>query len=171
MNNSHAQNRDGLAGEHALTDIGQLVLLVVFLGIWISDSFVAHYSVFAAKYVPLVVRLPVALALLGASASLALRAHRLIFGKAAPAGVLITSGVFSCVRHPMYLGSWLFVCALTVGTFSMASTALVLMTGLFYYRVARYEEILLLKVYGAEYRDYRSRVPMFFPFRLGAGKL
>jgi protein-S-isoprenylcysteine O-methyltransferase Ste14 len=124
MNNSHVQKRDGLAGEQSLTDIGQLVLLIVFLGTWISDSFVVHYSVFPAKYVPLVVRLPVALALLGASASLALRAHRLIFGKAASAGVLITTGVFSCVRHPMYLGSWLFFCGLTVGTFSLASAAL-----------------------------------------------
>ena len=170
MGKSHPPDHHNLAGEHAFTDGGQLILLVVFLGVWVTDSFVFHYSVLAAESVPLSVRLPVAAVILFISAYLALTAHRQVFGGDARAGGLITSGVFSLVRHPMYLGSWLFFCGLVSATLSYASAGVVLVMAVFYCYVARYEERLLIKTFGAEYQEYRTRVPMVFPLKLGKRK-
>jgi protein-S-isoprenylcysteine O-methyltransferase Ste14 len=170
MGKSHPPDHDKLAGEHAVTDGGQLILLVVFLGFWVSDSFVFRYSVSAAETIPRYVRLPVAAVILFMSAYLALRAHKQVFGADGRAGGLITSGVFSLVRHPMYLGSWLFFCGLVCATLSCASAAVVLVMAGFYYYVARYEERLLIETFGADYQEYRTRVPMVFPLKLGKRK-
>lgn len=171
MRNQHQRKHEHLAGEHAVTDMGQLILLLLFLAIWITDSFVFHYSLVLTAAVPPTVRLPAALVLLGFSAYLALTAHKLVFGAEAEAGRLVTAGVFSLVRHPMYLGSWLFFCALTAATFSLAAAGVTLITAVFYFRVARHEEKLLLLHFGAEYREYCSRVPMLFPRPFGRGRV
>ncbi|GAI19849.1 unnamed protein product, partial [marine sediment metagenome] len=44
-------------GEHPLGDIGQLVLLCLFLIIWIIDSFIMEKSTFLSDYVPLSIRI------------------------------------------------------------------------------------------------------------------
>lgn len=160
-------DRQGLAGEHAFTDIGQLILFAVFLITWITDSFLFRYSVFLAVHVPVYVRLPVGIATLAASALFALPAHKAVFDEPGRKPGVISEGVFSFVRHPMYLGSWLLCVGLVIITSSASSAAVCVVILLFYYRVAKYEEQLLLKRFGADYREYQSRVPMFFPLRLG----
>jgi protein-S-isoprenylcysteine O-methyltransferase Ste14 len=156
-----------LSGEHALTDTGQLLLLAIFLVVWITDSFFFHYSDFPAGHVTLYVRLPVSAALVTVSVLLALRAHRAVFGDSRGKTGLITTGVYSLVRHPMYCGSWLFFVGLTAATLSLASAAVSVLVFVFYYSVSRYEEKLLLSRYGDQYRNYMSRVPMLFPVKLG----
>lgn len=44
-------------GEHPYGDVGQLILLIVFLIVWLGDSFFYHKSTFLSVYVPLYVRL------------------------------------------------------------------------------------------------------------------
>ncbi len=56
--------RNDLAGEHAFSDIGQLVLFIIFIAAWILDSFVFSYSTFISDYVPLYVRVPLAIIIL-----------------------------------------------------------------------------------------------------------
>jgi protein-S-isoprenylcysteine O-methyltransferase Ste14 len=163
--------RDGLAGEHAFTDIGQLVLFAVFLITWITDSFAFRYSVFLAVHVPAYVRFPVGLATLVASAVFALSAHKAVFGQAGRKPGLISKGVFSFVRHPMYFGSWLFSVGLVIMSFSVSSAAVSIVILLFYCLVARYEELLLAGKFGVEYREYQSRVPMFLPFKFAGRRI
>jgi protein-S-isoprenylcysteine O-methyltransferase Ste14 len=170
--------RQELAGEHAMTDIGQLLLFGVFLAVWITDSFVFRYSTFAGAHVPLYVRLPVGLAALVVAALLALSAHEAVFGRAARgrgtgggarSPGLITGGPFAFVRHPMYAGSWLFSAGLAVATLSLASAGVSAVILLFYWWVARHEERILSEKFGEEYWRYRARVGMFFPRRPGRG--
>jgi len=58
------QHRSDLTGEHAFSDIGQLILLVIFLVVWITDSFVFKYSTFLTQYVSNYIRVPIALIVL-----------------------------------------------------------------------------------------------------------
>jgi protein-S-isoprenylcysteine O-methyltransferase Ste14 len=160
-------NRYGSAGEHALTDVGQLVLYAVFLATWISDSFLFRYSVFLAVHVPAYIRFPVGIATLIASALLALSAHKAVFGEPGREPGVISEGAFSFVRHPMYLGSWLLSVGLVIMTFSVSSAAVSIVIFLFYYLVAKYEELLLLEKFGVKYRKYQARVPMFLPLKFG----
>jgi protein-S-isoprenylcysteine O-methyltransferase Ste14 len=163
---AHTQHdRSELAGEHALTDAGQLILYLFFLAAWISDSFVLHYSLLGAALLPLYVRVPLGLAALAGALGLALPAHRAIFGSPDRKPGVVGEGVFSWVRHPMYIGSWLLPVGLTILTGSLASAGVCALILVFYYLVARYEEKLLLDRHGTEYRDYMARVPMFFRIR------
>ncbi len=166
-----SRNRNNLAGEHAFTDIGQLVLLAAFMATWITDSFVFHYSVFVARNIPAYVHLPVGIAILIVSAVLALSAHKAVFGKAVQKPKVITEGVYSLVRHPMYLGSWLFFFGLIIITLSLTSAAVSIVIFLFYYLVSIYEEKLLLQKFGIEYQKYQAQVPMFFPLKFGKKRL
>ncbi len=171
MTNRHkghhsSDRRQKLAGEHAFTDIGQLILLTLFLVVWITDSFIFHYADFPAQHIPLYIRLPIAAAVLILSAVLALRAHKAVFGGTAEDYRLLTDGVFKVVRHPMYLGSWLFFLGLTISTISLASAGVCVVIVLFYYRVSKSEEKLLEAKFGTEYQEYKRRVPMFFPIKV-----
>jgi protein-S-isoprenylcysteine O-methyltransferase Ste14 len=157
--------RAGLAGEHALTDVGQVVLFLAFLGIWVSDSFLFRYSLFGAA-LPLYVRIPLCAAALAGSMGLALPAHKAIFGDTHREPGVVRTGVYSRVRHPMYLGSWLVPVGLAIATGSLASIAVCGVMLAFYLYVSRCEERLLLEKHGAEYREYMARVPMLFPLRL-----
>jgi hypothetical protein len=50
--------REDLTGEHRLGDSVQLILLVIFLAVWILDSFVLGFSTFLAESVPWFIRIP-----------------------------------------------------------------------------------------------------------------
>jgi protein-S-isoprenylcysteine O-methyltransferase Ste14 len=174
MSEKHSHGQ-GLAGEHPLTDVGQMILFVVFVVTWVTDTFVFRYSVFTAASVPAFLRLSFGAATLIAAAALALSAHRTIFGVRGRNRGPISTGAFSFVRHPMYLGSWLFSAGLVIMSFSLSAAAVSIVILLFYYVMARHEELLLLEKFGVKYREYQARVPMFLPLRfakrpLGDGK-
>lgn len=166
-----SQRRDSLAGEHAFTDIGQLILLVLFLVVWVTDSFFFHYTDFPAHYISMYIRLPIGVAMLIVSAFLGLAAHKAVFGGTAEEYTLLTEGVFGVVRHPMYIGAWLFFVCLMISTLSLASALVCAVIFVFYYGVSRSEEKLLEQKFGSEYEEYRKRVPMFFPLKLEKPRL
>ena len=77
-------------------------------------------------------------------------------------GVLIQSGLYRYVRHPIYTG--IFVGGIGWGLLSENATRLLitsLLLILFYFK-ATYEEGLLQQRYEA-YAEYRKRTGMFFP--------
>jgi protein-S-isoprenylcysteine O-methyltransferase Ste14 len=166
MAESHNHGKN-LAGEHALTDIGQLILAVMFLATWIVDSFWLHVSTFPSEHVAFYIRLPLGLASLAAGLVLIQKSHKAIFETAAERSVLMTSGVYAIVRHPMYLGTILLCLGFIIATLSLLSAGVWIVIIAFYYLVSRYEEELLLLKFCDDYVDYRSRVPMMFPLKLG----
>lgn len=154
--------RDDLAGEHQWSDTGQLILLFVFLAVWIVDSFVFQFTTFLTNYVPMYVRVPVAIVFLFLSGYLAKTGLDTVFDKTATPGV-ISKGVFGVVRHPIYLGSILFYFVLLAISLSLAAVVVWIVIIVFYHIIARYEEKLLLKKFGAEYEQYMETVPMWLP--------
>jgi protein-S-isoprenylcysteine O-methyltransferase Ste14 len=79
-------------------------------------------------------------------------------------GPLVSSGPFAIVRNPLYLGNiaiWIGF-ALTARLVWLAPVILILL-GLEYHAIVRWEEQLLESRRGDEYRDYTSRVPRWFP--------
>jgi protein-S-isoprenylcysteine O-methyltransferase Ste14 len=165
-----SQRQHDLAGEHAFTDIAQLVLLAVFMAVWITDSFVFPFSGFLSARVSAFIRWPAGLAVVAVAALLAAAAHRRIFGGATRQSGVVAGGVYAIVRHPMYLGSWLFFLGLTLTTLSLATAGVLLVMLAFYLFVSRHEEKLLLAVFGSRYREYQATTPMFFPLRFRVPK-
>jgi protein-S-isoprenylcysteine O-methyltransferase Ste14 len=162
----HGLGRDG---EHPRGDLGQIILLAVFLTVWILDSFVFGFSTVPARAVPLAVRLAAAGLLFIASAGLAQKGHMVISEESLRRSRLVKDGIFARVRHPLYLAALLFYVSLAVSTASLIGMALFGGVFAFYNFIAAYEERILLDKYGDEYREYRRRVPKWIPRLRPAG--
>ncbi len=149
-------------GEHPLGDAGQLVLFLLFVAVWVIDSFFLRFSTRPAESVPLIPRIVLAGVVLVAAVMLVKAAHPIMdHGKAPPE--LVTTGVFGRVRHPLYLGCILFYLGLVLSTLSIASAAVFVLIVLFYDHIARYEERLLLGRFGEEYERYMERSGRWLP--------
>ena len=156
--------RPDLVGEHPLGDTLQVVFILVFLGVWITDSFIWHYSTFLSKHVPFYLRLIASVAIAGVAWWFTRQGLKTVFGTVREQPEVFRKGAFAVVRHPIYLGAIMFVISLVLLTFSLASAGLLLgMTG-FYIFLCRYEEKALMAFFGNDYQEYRKAVPMLFPF-------
>jgi protein-S-isoprenylcysteine O-methyltransferase Ste14 len=79
-------------------------------------------------------------------------------------GPLVTTGPFAMVRNPLYLGNiglWLGL-SLSARLTALAPFVL-LMLGLTYHAIVRWEERLLESKFGEPYRVYAARVPRWWP--------
>jgi protein-S-isoprenylcysteine O-methyltransferase Ste14 len=152
-----------LSGEYKYGDVGQIILFIVFIATMITDSFIFHYSTQYSDIVPLQLRIFFAASLLTASVILAIRSIKLVFGEENDQSDVIRHNVFNRVRHPMYLSAILLYVALFFLSFSISCALIILVIILFYHKIARYEERILLQRFGKEYKRYMDKVPMWIP--------
>ena len=166
---SHKQkrhdNRKDLIGEHTFGDNGQLILLAIFLIIWITDSFFFNYSTSLQDKIPNSIRISIGFPILIISGILAKYGLGTVFGEVREKPEIIEKSVFKIVRHPIYLSSILLYLGLTILTYSIASAVVWIVIVIFYYFISKYEEKLLIKKFGKEYKSYMERVPMLIPIK------
>jgi len=148
-------------GEHTSGDAGQLIIFILFMAAWLSDSFL-NYSNFLNQYIPLYGRIPVAVLLLALSVYMAVTGMRLVFGKNRQSGV-IRSGVFRFVRHPIYLAEILLYLGLLMFNISLAAVIIWIAGIVFLNYISRYEEKLLLARFGEDYKRYMKETGMWVP--------
>ena len=149
-------------GEHPFGHAGQLIALVLFMTVWVADSFFGHWSTFPARHVPLAVRLTLlGLALLTA-VSLVRSAASVHHLEQQPDHV-VTTGPFRRVRHPIYLGVILVYLGMGLATASLLSLAILVGIFLFYNYIAGYEEKLLSARFGQVYKEYKARTGKWVP--------
>ncbi len=160
------EGRQDLIGEHRWGDAGQLILFFLFIVIWITDSFFMKYSILSINPVSYYFRIPSAILILILSGILARKSMNIVFGEIRKKPEVIRKGVFSIVRHPMYLAAILLYLPFILWTFSMASFGLWLLIVLFYFIISKYEEKLLVQYIGDDYIAYMKEVPMWIPVRL-----
>lgn len=80
------------------------------------------------------------------------------------ADVVNSTGIYSVVRHPLYLGNffmWLGIAMLTQNV--SFSIGFILVFWLFYERVMYAEEQFLTREHGTAYTNWASQVPAFIP--------
>ena len=160
----HGDRKD-LIGEHAFGDLGQILLLIIFLIVWISDSFFLKYSTLSLDTIPNTLRLIYGLPILLISGIFAKFGLGIVFGEVREKPEIIEKGVFNIVRHPIYLGSILLYLGLILLTCSIASAILWIIIVIFYFYISKYEEKLLLNEFGKEYENYMKRVSMLIPLK------
>ena len=76
---------------------------------------------------------------------------------------IVTTGVYSIVRHPQYLGALLAHVGISIllsAAYSLLFTPLMV---LLIYLISRKEEEELTKEFGKEYENYKKKVPMLIP--------
>ncbi len=80
---------------------------------------------------------------------------------------LATTGAYSLVRHPLYLGNFLILAGFTLASGNLVVALVVLFFFLFYYPAAiRYEDRKLEGIFGDDWRAWSSNIPAMFPIRL-----
>jgi steroid 5-alpha reductase family enzyme len=85
-----------------------------------------------------------------------------LMGREMPAPVFRTLFIYRFVRHPIYLG---FIIALAAPTMSAGHLLFAAVTTACIFVGIALEERDLVGMFGDEYRRYRARVSMLFPWR------
>jgi len=163
MSTKKHEGHPHLTGEHKYGDRGQLILFFLFLGVWITDSFVFHYSNFLMAIIPDYIRLAAAGLALFSGWYLARRGIKEVFGTKREKPEVISEGVFRIVRHPIYTGALLFYLTAILSTLSLVSAAFWLLIIGFYIFICRYEERILTETFGNDYLEYKKKTGMLFP--------
>ena len=153
----------GRHGEHPYGDLGQIIILLVFIAIWILDSFVFRSSTILSPYIPIYVRVVVAGLILIAAVYLVGSGHRAVSDEVLSSPRVLTDGAFARVRHPLYLAALLFYILLIVLTLSLISLFVFAGIFIFYNFIASYEEKHLEQKFGQDYRDYKKNTPKWLP--------
>lgn len=164
MTRSHGSTgRDDLTGEHRSGDVGQLICAVVFAAVWVVDTFGLEWTTFLNKVVPVALRTTLGLVLLATSGVLALVSIRTVFGERRDPPVVIRTGLYGVIRHPMYLSEVLLYAGFLFLSMSLAAAVVWVGIVAFLRHLCRHEEGLLLDRFGDEYRSYMRDVPMWVP--------
>ncbi|MFX0210203.1 MAG: methyltransferase family protein [Candidatus Hodarchaeota archaeon] len=76
---------------------------------------------------------------------------------------IVTTGVYSLIRHPQYLGALLAHLAISIVLSAQYSLLLTPFMIVYLYLIAWKEEKELIKEFGKDYEDYKAKVPMLIP--------
>jgi protein-S-isoprenylcysteine O-methyltransferase Ste14 len=168
-------------GQHKGKRIGEILSLcsgwgffLFWAGLWFSPqprfvlpllsdlSVVFPFVNFSIPIVNLIVFVP--LFVIGAWLGIAgVKGTTLKVAETHRANKIITSGVYSSVRHPQYLGGLIAHVGITFlfsAWYSVLSTPMMV---LLVFLISRKEEKELAKEFGTEYQAYAEKVPMFLP--------
>ncbi|MBN2443169.1 MAG: isoprenylcysteine carboxylmethyltransferase family protein [Spirochaetales bacterium] len=160
---SHHEGRDDLAGEASYGDGGQLICLVIFLIVWIGDSFFLKISTFLNSYVAFYVKIPIALIFFACGGILAYIGLTIVFKEVREIPKIIDKSIFGFVRHPIYLASQLFYLGMILSTLSIFSFIIWIPIFIFHDHIASVEEKKCMNKYGEDYKDYKKRVGKWIP--------
>jgi protein-S-isoprenylcysteine O-methyltransferase Ste14 len=78
-------------------------------------------------------------------------------------GKLVTTGIYSHVRNPQYLGMLLLTFGMNVQWLTILSLLLWPLLAILYYRLAREEAKEMEEKFGEKFRKYEQNVPLFIP--------
>ncbi|MHA2285060.1 MAG: methyltransferase family protein [Candidatus Thorarchaeota archaeon] len=145
--------------------------IAFWFGVWLSpqDAFLIPIFPDATIMIPYVemqiplVHLAISLPLIAVGAWLGIKGVGETTLKAAEihrSEKVVTSGVYSKIRHPQYLGGILGITLLLSAFYSLLVTPIIVLLN---YLISWKEEKELVIEFGTEYEDYQKRVPMFLP--------
>ena len=161
MTKKEHHNRIDLIGEHRIGDAGQLISFILFILVWMCDSFIFKKTIFLNDIISLYIRAPLAMIAIGTSLFLAITSISIIFGEKRDKAEVIRKAIYGKIRHPMYVSEILLYFGLLCLSISLAATGIFLLIIIFLYWICRYEEKLLVEHFEDEYRQYMKEVPMW----------
>ena len=159
--------------EHPNSHQLQIIAFIVFFPIWLLDSFIFRFSTGLAQYILWYIRMIFAILVIITAILLMRSAEKTLFdahSEVSEKSKVIDSGVMRHVRHPLYLGVLLLYLGFVLGTFSIISFLVFIVNVIIYNILATYEEQDLERIFGAEYADYKNRVPKWIP-RISISKI
>lgn len=147
--------------EHPFNHTFQILSILLFLVIWIPDSFIFRITTFLSFYIPWFISVLIGLLVFIVGGYFANASHKEVFDSGQEG--VIDTGVYGRVRHPMYFGMMLVILGFIIATLSIATFVLWIFVFIGFDRMATYEERKLIERLGDAYREYQKRVPKWFP--------
>jgi protein-S-isoprenylcysteine O-methyltransferase Ste14 len=155
-----------LGSEYPLWDRMQIILIGSFIVVMLFDD-ISTVSFGYPSILERVSAYPIllfpAVFLIGFGVYLIKESHDAVLGKTGKPE-FVESGVYSLVRHPMYLGGLMILLGFLFLKFSLIAFAIWIVFLVLCDWMASYEEKDLLRVLGRTYADYQSRVPKWLAF-------
>jgi protein-S-isoprenylcysteine O-methyltransferase Ste14 len=148
-----------LAGEAHRSHQIQIGLFIFFLIVWILDSFLFRITPLV-YFVPFYVNIIPGLVIIIVSLILMQKSH-IVFEGHEPH--VVTTSVYSRVRHPMYLGSILLYFGFWISTLSFITLLPLLCVVISYNYLANREEQFMEEKFGDEYEEYKKQVRKWIP--------
>lgn len=158
----------GLGAEHPLWDALQNVLILLMIASMVGDAasqYFLGFSTIQASVVSMPLLLIPAALLIVIGFRLVSKSYGAVLMRSGQPR-LIEDGVYSLVRHPMYLGVFLFLLGFLFLEFSLVAAFVLIVFAVACDWAATYEERDLVRTLGDEYRDYQRQVPKWVPRRL-----
>ena len=156
----------GLGSEHPLCDRIQPIMIILFFIVLAIDSFSFYVFGYSTALIGLfsfpILLLPAILSLVFGLYFIA-KSHKAVLVKKTDKPRFIDSGVYSWVRHPMYLGILLFCLSFFFISPSLLSLVIWIAFFIIYDRMTIFEEKDLVRILGKKYIDYQKRVPKWLP--------
>ena len=143
------------------------LLPIIFITVWFLDSQIFQLSTILNYYITLFIRFPLFVIILIIAFTFILVSHRILFRSHQPPDTLITSGILSYVRNPMYFGILLIYIAFIAFSISLISIVLFFLLFLMYNKMVNFEESILEHKFGDQYLEYKKKVPKWIPNPFG----
>lgn len=158
------EHSHGIGNEHPRSHQIQLFCVILFLVIWIIDSFLLNLTTHLSNVIPLPFRLLGFLILALIAYRLVDGSHKLVLSDGdTDKPKVVTEDVYAYLRHPMYSAYIVAFLALLQLTMSIISLVPIIITFLLLNMIAAYEEKELIKILGQEYVDYMNKVHRWVP--------
>ena len=139
------------------------LLPIIFIVIWVLDSWILLISIWLNEFVPSILRLILFITVLGLALIIMFLSHKTLFDHDEPSDTLITSGILGRVRNPLYLSILLIYIAVLLLSISIISIVFFIIIFFVYNKMVNYEEKKLEKIFGNEYLEYKKKVPKWIP--------
>ena len=157
-----SKNKKEVGREIKYSHLLHAILPISFTAVCILDSRIFKATVMLKEYVPFPFRITLFVIFLGLALSLMYISHRKLFQEHdhGPSDTLLTDGILSRVRNPMYLGTFLIYIGISIACVSwiyllLAIVCVILDNSVFIIA----EERWCLEHYGDAYREYMKRTP------------
>jgi len=157
------ESRPDLAGEHPQGDRYQLYAFLLFTAAVLIDHYFLGWAARFRSSVPFGLRFPIALLIIFFGLFLSFAGIHTVFSEYTEHPRMITNGLFSFVRHPVYLGALLVYIGMLAFLLSPPALLVFILVFFLYDWLAQDEESRMLKVFSQKYEDYRLQTPKWLP--------
>jgi len=127
------------------------------------SHFIFGYSTVILDVITVPALLAVTIIFLFFSYYLISKSHKAVLNQVHDPPQIVDNGVYSWVRHPMYLGILLFCLSFLFLSLSLIATGIWILFYFIYDKIATYEEKKLIEILGEEYRLYQKKVSKWLP--------
>jgi len=138
-----------------------MILMILFLAVWTIDSFLLRVTTFLFSMTLIWLNVPIGVAIFVVAVYFMNASHKDLFDTKVEG--LASIGVYGRVRHPMYLGTFLFYLGMAVITLSLVAIVVWMITFAYYNTLANFEETLLEERFGNDYLEYKKNVRKWIP--------